>query len=333
MANYQKKKIQETKDSNFGNYNEYHGGGTPIMQGGGRGAWHKAGEPGHRDDQPRTEDGKFTYNSVNGKGLSSESDPTRGKTVNPLLTGGKNGVKIKDVEKQFSEKSGAYWDKYKGEWYKEGGEFIVGSKTKVSAKPIWQVAYAKYDVKKGEFEGESENWSTKIGAKSKEEKAAMQQMKASGETEQAVLNKEDGSIKQKPGTKPVESLKTKEPSLKSGEVKTTPVAPSVPQTQEKEEQVAPETASAPTSAPVSSQKSGVKYSADDVGKVKDYLSKKFADNPKLSKLLSSIDSMTPEQLDKQIDMWVSKGADFGLSKKEEDSESIKKIKEMGFDEK
>ena len=69
-----KPSIKDTEGGNFGGYEEALGGGTPKggIWGGrdGRVGWDnrvKAGETGHREEQPRTSDGKFTYNSVNGK--------------------------------------------------------------------------------------------------------------------------------------------------------------------------------------------------------------------------------------------------------------------------
>lgn len=199
----EKTKIQDTKDSGFGQYDTANGGGTP--QGGkfggpnGRVGWKKRGEPGHRESQPRTKDGKFTYNSVNGKPLAETSNPKRGETVNPLLTGGENGVKIKDVESQFSSKSGSYWDKYKDSWYRNASE-STGTNTrgkigvKVAAEPIWEIARHSYDVKKGELGGESENWKAKAGARSKEAQAAIQKQEATGK-EQFVEEQADKSIK------------------------------------------------------------------------------------------------------------------------------------------
>lgn len=147
--------IKDTEGGNFGSYKEYNGGGTPVGGhfGGqsGRVGWKERGEPGHRDEQPRTNDGKFTYNSVNG--METKYDG-RGKTVNPLLTGGENGVKIEDVKGQFQAKSGSLYDKYKGKFYqkksmmvtKEGKKYVI----KLSANDVWEAA--KYSIgKDGEF--------------------------------------------------------------------------------------------------------------------------------------------------------------------------------------
>ena len=89
------------KSKNFGEFDEAPGGGTPA-QGGGRGAMKKnfvvadspkdpeaieakaKGEP-VRYMQPRNEDGTFTYNSANGKELSTKK--SRGHTDIPWLAG------------------------------------------------------------------------------------------------------------------------------------------------------------------------------------------------------------------------------------------------------
>lgn len=229
---FQKKKIQDTSGSGFGQYQEGVGGGSsPEAKDPNRRA------PGVNSDyrkenndtmQPRTDDGKFTYKSVNGQSIDPKYGPSRGKTVNPLLTGGENGVKIEDVETQFANKGGAYWDKYKDKWYTKGGEVVTSGdfKTRVAAETIWNVAKRSYNEVTGEFGGkiefehklgnggtkkgegtsgaaESETFAeTKKGRPSKEESAAKQQAQASGE-EQAVINQETGAIKTKPGTPPM----------------------------------------------------------------------------------------------------------------------------------
>ena len=166
--------IKDTEGGNFGGYEEYHGGGSPKggIWGGrsGRVGWsnrEKEGEVAegeHRDEQPRTADGKFTYNSVNGKETKYDG---RGETVNPLLTGGENGVYIKDVDKrgkthqgvetQFKNKSGEIFDKYKGKWHpaggmkvtKEGKKYII----KIAANDVWELAKYRFDIESGEFAG------------------------------------------------------------------------------------------------------------------------------------------------------------------------------------
>ena len=98
-----KKQKQEKgiKTKDFGEFDEAPGGGTPV-NGGGRGAMKKdfvvadspkdpiaiaAKEKGEkvRYMQPRNDDGTFTYNSTNGKGLSTKK--SRGHTDIPWLAG------------------------------------------------------------------------------------------------------------------------------------------------------------------------------------------------------------------------------------------------------
>lgn len=187
--------IKDTEGGNFGNYDESNGGGSPKggVWGGqsGRVGWderQKAGElkqGDHRQKQPRTSDGRFSYNSLNGKETKYES---RGKTVNPLLTGGVNGIKIEDVKKQFADKKGSLYDKYKDKWYQRGSELITknGRKynVKLSQNDIWDIARISFDIKAGAFTGELENFAeSKAGRRSKEEKEAIQNAKqAKGET-------------------------------------------------------------------------------------------------------------------------------------------------------
>ena len=88
----------------IGNYTESTGGGTPLA----KGEKLKDHPEAKRVMQPRDEDGQFTYNSVNGKGL--KYGPSRGTTVPPFLRGvkltfcapgtklkidGQDGIKIK----------------------------------------------------------------------------------------------------------------------------------------------------------------------------------------------------------------------------------------------
>ena len=100
------KKIEETQDSGFGKYSESTGGGKPFSTSNTRttrenGKYRQAN---NKTNQPRTNDGKFTYKSANGKSIDPKYWPSRGKTVNPLLTGGVNGIKIEDVEQEFQSK-------------------------------------------------------------------------------------------------------------------------------------------------------------------------------------------------------------------------------------
>ena len=200
------KKIQDTEGSNFGNYQESTGGGTPFEAGNSNtrttrenGKKRQADNP--TTNQPRTNDGKFTYKSVNGQSIDPKYGPSRGKTVNPLLTGGENGIKIDDVEQQFGSQSGSYWDKYKDKWHQAGGKVVTeGLKTKISAQEIWNLAKKKYDTVKGEFEGESENWKTKTGSKSAAEKAAIEKVQATGQ-QQNPIDVNTGAIETKGGMK------------------------------------------------------------------------------------------------------------------------------------
>ena len=202
-----KKGIKDTEGGNFGGYDEYNGGGSPKggIWGGtnGRVGWKKRENMGevkqseHRQGQPRTNDGKFTYNSVNGKETKYES---RGETVNPLLTGGKNGVKISDVEAQFKAKKGTLYDKYKNDWYERGSERVSkdGRKYKVQLAndAIWNIAKRSFDVSKGEFTGESTTFAeSKKGARGKDEKAAIAEARKAKASEQFVKSA-NGGIKQ-----------------------------------------------------------------------------------------------------------------------------------------
>lgn len=203
--------IKDTEGGNFGGYKEENGGGTPVGGhfGGpsGRVGWKERGEPGHRQEQPRTNDGKFTYNSVNG--MKTEYDG-RGKTVNPLLTGGENGIKIDDVKGQFAAKSGSFYDKWKDKFYQKGSmkatkEGKKHYKIVLSANDIWEAA--KYSIGEGgEFgtsrrgqkaglSAESQNWDeTKRGAPGKAGAEAKQLAKKTGE-EQYVKTQDGGIAK------------------------------------------------------------------------------------------------------------------------------------------
>lgn len=87
-----------------GSFKESTGGGTPLA----KGEKLEDHPEAHRVSQPRDEEGKFTYNSVNGKEL--KYGPSRGTTVPPFLRGikltfcqpgtklkieGEDGIKIK----------------------------------------------------------------------------------------------------------------------------------------------------------------------------------------------------------------------------------------------
>ena len=200
-------KIADTEGSGFGTYNEANGGGSPKggIWGGanGRVGWDervKNGEVGEgesRQDQPRTADGKFTYNSVNGKETKYAG---RGETVNPLLTNGENGIKIEDVKKQFEAKSGQLYDRFKSNFFqkksmkvtKEGKKYVI----KISSDDLWDIGKRTWDVSKGEFKGESDTWNeTKKGNPGKAGSAAKAIAKKTN-SEQYVKN-EKGEIMKK----------------------------------------------------------------------------------------------------------------------------------------
>lgn len=216
--------IKDTEGGNFGNYKEYNGGGSPKggVWGGanGRVGWDERKKQGevkeyeHRKDQPRTDDGKFTYNSVNGKETKYDG---RGETVNPLLTGGENGVYIKDVDKrgkahngvesQFKNKSGEVFDRYKGKWQPKGGMKATkeGKKFTIqfAADNIWDLAKYAINPESGEF-GESkraqkagltkegEQWKTKMGAPGKAGIEAKKEAKKTGQEQ--FVKTEDGAV-------------------------------------------------------------------------------------------------------------------------------------------
>ena len=92
----QKEGLKERKK--FGEFTESTGGGTPIPKG--KTIEDMEGKPGfHRVEQPRDEEGKFTYNSANGKGL--KYGPSRGTTKPPFL----NGVDLTFIEKGTTMKT------------------------------------------------------------------------------------------------------------------------------------------------------------------------------------------------------------------------------------
>lgn len=209
--------IKDTENGNFGGYDEYNGGGSPKggIWGGadGRVGWSQREKQGeikqgeHRENQPRTNDGKFTYNSVNGKETKYES---RGETVNPLLTGGKNGIKIEDVETQFKNKQGSLYDKYKDKWYRRGDKRVSKEgrkhKIQVANESIWNIAKKSFDLSNNELTGESTTWSNKKGSHSNVEKQAISQARANKE-EQFVANP-NGGIAQHTGQLPNQPAQT-----------------------------------------------------------------------------------------------------------------------------
>lgn len=294
---YSKKKIQETNNSGFGKYDEGVGGGAspsplkPGTHGHGVNSDHRKE---HNDTmQPRTDDGKFTYKSVNGQSIDPKYGPSRGETVNPLLTGGKNGVKIDDVQDDFAQQSGNYWNKYKDSWYTKGGEMVLQSgkkwQTRVAGATIWEIAKRRYDKVKGEFEGESSTFEeTKKGAPGIEEKAAKQMAKTTGQ-EQAVISQKTGGIKLKPGAKPV-SMPAPKPQPTVGQpVAPSPVIPTVPG----EGDTAGVQPTATTSGNGLAQTQS-KYTDDQLAQAKQL----FADND------IDVSGLTPRELDDYIDKYI-----------------------------
>lgn len=297
---YQQKKIQDYENSGFGSYYEDTGGGKPFNTSNTRttkenGKYRKAN---NKTMQPRDKFGHFTYKSVNGDSIDPKYGPSRGKTVNPLLTGGDGTVKIDEVEKQFASQKGAIWDKYKDKWYRKGGEAVVnGLKVKVAGDAIWNVAKRMYDKVKGEFQGESSVFDkSKLGKTSQEAKAAQQKAKSTKEA-QYVISPESGGIKG--GQKELQELIDSIPAKveKPYKKKEAPIM----------QTAAPEVKEAPKS-----EKAGIKYSAEDIKKIKDFFNAKYTGQDKLSSLIAKLDALSPEELDKQIDIWKSKGVNFGL---------------------
>lgn len=195
-------RIAEFENSGFGNYGEDLGGGTPVggRWGGsnGRVGWSKrigrgeVPQSAKRKEQPRTADGKFSYNSLNGKETKYES---RGKTVNPLLTGGRNGIDIATVKAQFQAKKGNFYDEFKSVFYqassglatKVGKEYLI----KVAGEDIWETARKSWDVSTGQFVGENTAFTrTKRGRVGAQDKAAKRYAKKTGQ-EQFVMDKKD----------------------------------------------------------------------------------------------------------------------------------------------
>lgn len=222
------KKMQNTEGLNhgFGEYNENTGGGHPFEAGNSNTRTTKENgklrqsENAGKTQQPRTDDGKFTYKSVNGKSIDPKYGPSRGVTVPPILTGGENGIKIENVKGQFKTQSGEYWDKYKDKWYQKGGKVITqGLSTKISAKDVWEMA-KEYDSSIGEFryrEGDNEDgspkfstekdqWQTKGGKKSQAEMEAIKKAHDTKE-QQYAINAKTGAIENKGGEKMNKAIK------------------------------------------------------------------------------------------------------------------------------
>ena len=292
--NFKKKeKIQDTKGGNFGKYDENIGGGgspngssKPSDHGHGVNSDYRKSN--NDTMQPRTDDGKFTYKSVNGKSIDPKYGPSRGKTVNPLLTGGENGVMIDEVEKQFKAKSGAYWNKYKDSWYQKGGEKVTLDKSKwkvkVSGDTIWNVAKRRYDSVKGEFEAESSVFDeSKSGRRNMEEQAAIQKAQA-GNQEEYVTDQNTGGIKLQPSA--VVNQVLAQPAPQQGaNVGNTPIIPAQPQgqVQQPQAQVKP--------APAQPQ---LQHSAQQIKNLRQQLAASGVPQAK-------IDALTDAQLDKLWD--------------------------------
>ena len=366
--NFQKKKIQDTENSNFGKYEEGIGGGgspngksKPSDHGHGVNSDYR--EENNDTMQPRTNDGKFTYKSVNGKSIDPKYGPSRGKTVNPLLTGGENGVKIDDVEKDFYNKSGKYWNKYKDKWYHKGGEFVTNKdfKVRVAAEAIWNVAKRIYNEVTGEFGGDinfshqlnnggtkdASGWGgaeeaktfaeTKKGRRGMEEKAAIQKAKKAKD-EQAVIDQSTGGIKLKPGVtiQPPQPAPQPQPG-NVGRSGTTPFVPTQPGV--------PTSVNAATVTDIANADYTPKYSDDDIAQARQVL----ADSGLSDTDLADFDSLSPKEKDAYIDQYFMPEEDDGgedngdangdanptpaseeAKPEEEESEAEKKIKAMGF---
>ena len=322
---YQKKKIQDTAGSDFGNYQEGVGGGASPNGKSSPGDHGHGVNSDYRSDnndtmQPRTGDGKFTYKSVNGESINPKYGPSRGKTVNPLLTGGQNGIMIDDVESDFASESGNYWDKYKDSWYQKGSEVVTKGdfKVRVSAEAVWNVAKRMYDKVKGEFQAESNVFDeTKKGRRGKEEKAAIQKAKAN-DTEQGVISQKTGGLKLKPGTPKLQPKQVHiqapqpKPQPKPGiQPAPTPVAPQQPNVvQEKQEAI-----SQPQNAP--------KYTPEEFKAAREAIKGEFQKAGMEYDPMFDDDEILSEYLDQN-------GGKELFSYDEPESEAEKKVKAMGF---
>jgi hypothetical protein len=128
----------------IGNYDEATGGGTPIS----KGEKLKDHPEIHRVQQPRDEEGKFTYNAVNNKPLKY---PSRGETIPPFL---------KDVSLDNLVRKGKVTVIHNGNRY----ETILGQEMSELINN-----FKTYDSKKG-FKEWSKEIKTKKGRKSQKEK-------------------------------------------------------------------------------------------------------------------------------------------------------------------
>lgn len=355
--NFQKKKIQDMEGSNFGNYDEGTGGGgspkprSPAQRAPGVNSEYR--QENNDTMQPRTSDGKFTYKSVNGKSIDPKYGPSRGTTVNPLLTGGENGIQISDVENQFANESGEYWDKYKDKWYRKGGEIVLADdiKVHVAAEAIWNVARRSYNEVTGEFGGdialshelgdgstkvslgrsgdaESETFATtKKGRPSLAAKRAQQQAASSGE-DTYVIDPSSGGIRIKPKQGVQLQPPSAQPPQPGATGGNTPIIPSGDDTQ-------------PTSSTnvMTTSLSDIenadytpKYSDNEFAQVKQAMKEAgFTDEE-----IADFDNLSPKAKDDYIDAHFGEDEEEEATpvdtepEKEEDSETIKKIKKMGF---
>ena len=197
---------EEYRTSKFGHYKTGTGGGEPMGEwstkypAGGRGVWKEKydEEPKREEGQPRTDDGKFTYNAVNGKPLKEISKVhghSRGTTVSPEITGGKNGVHYykdkyhtervdgEDVKKSLEEALGDYdtADKIYKTFFKRSAEVIgFDGKVKYAPKDFIEI-YQQYDAEKGKYVGEDvAEWKSKIGRHSAKETEAIKRSELKG---------------------------------------------------------------------------------------------------------------------------------------------------------
>lgn len=146
----------KAKENGFGEYSEDTGGGTPMGKGqklsaGGRGTWEDNYDkkPHRVSGQPRTEDGKFTYNAVNGKPLKAISKVgghSRGTTVSPLLTGGENGVhyfkdkKHNELVDNAKENARIYTGLSIQQLYDKGQKIAYKGKVAIAPRPFVESA-------------------------------------------------------------------------------------------------------------------------------------------------------------------------------------------------
>jgi len=161
MADQKKINVSEVADEYYegkgkkGSYQENTGGGHPFKAGDSNtrttGANGKIRQAENDTDQPRTKDGKFTYNAVNGKDVKYEQ---RGKTVPPTLTGGRNGVYINEEDKKETAISAeAFFDKKEYQPFFEGDKVAFEGKVKTLKVDDFKVAqgYGEAKLRNGEY--------------------------------------------------------------------------------------------------------------------------------------------------------------------------------------